>query len=172
MLAGVQGGDRVKRRTFDGIPAGHQVIQQDADTVDVAGDRCGMAGKQLGSQIQRRPDHSRVTQCIFGSSLAGAEVHQHDAAAGLAHDVLRLDIAMKDASFVDRRHGAADIDADERSLVTAEQSSCSKQSSQRQTLDPLHPQAEGSLVFIDSVHRDHVRVAHAGEQAAFLDHGL
>ena len=43
--------------------------------------------------------------------MTGAEVHQHDSAAGFAHDVLRFDVAVQEAGVVDGGQGAAQVDA-------------------------------------------------------------
>ena len=50
---------------------------------------------------------------------AGAEVHEDDAAAVLAHDVLRLDVAVHEPGRVDGGEGLAQVLADQRRLAGA-----------------------------------------------------
>ena len=115
--ARVHRGDGVKRLAFDGIPHGHEVIQEHAEAIDVAGDGGGLTVENFGRQIERSPDQPRFRQQVIRPDLAGAEIHQDDAAAGFAHDVVRFDIAMEEARLVHGRDGATDIDPDERRFL-------------------------------------------------------
>jgi hypothetical protein len=101
--ARMQRGDAVERLTFDGIPHGHEVIQQHAEAVDVAGDGGRLAIENFGRQIQRCPDQPWFRRQVLRPDLAGAEIHQDHAASGFAHDVVRLDVAMEEAGFVPAR---------------------------------------------------------------------
>ena len=107
---------------------------------------------------------------ICASDFAGAEIHEHDPAAGFAHHVVRLDVAVQQPGLVHRGHGTAQIDADERSLLCAEHAAGGERLLERQTLDELHPETDGLVVLIDAVDRHDIRVAHASQQPRFLNH--
>ena len=162
-------GDAVERLTFDRIPHGHEVIQEHAEAVDVAGDGGGLTVENFGRQIQRGPNQPWFRQQVLRPDLAGAEIHQDHAAIGFAHDVVRFDVAMEEASLVHGRDGATDINPDERRFLPSEHPPRGQNLRERETFDPLHPQADGSLVLVDAVDGDDVRMPDTREQAAFLD---
>ena len=76
--------------------------------------------EHFGRQVERRAGEARDAARAGVAQLAGAEVHQDDAAALLAHHVLRLDVAMDEAGAVDGGERAAQILADERRFARAE----------------------------------------------------
>ena len=78
----------------------------------------GAGRRRLSRQDFRRPVHrSAGDGRLIERERSGAEIHQDYAAALLAHDVVGLDVAMKQPGFVDGRQRAADVDADHRRLV-------------------------------------------------------
>ena len=84
---------------------------------------CTVAGpprKQLGRQVERRPCDAAALRNLALDDLSRAEVHQHQPAAGFAHDVLRLDVAVDQPGAVHRGHGAAQLAPDQRGLARAE----------------------------------------------------
>jgi hypothetical protein len=70
-----------------------------------------IARKQLRRHIDGRPDHAAVA-CTRRDRFTGAEIHQDDPAAGFAHYVLRLDVAVHEALDVNRGKRATDVGAD------------------------------------------------------------
>jgi hypothetical protein len=147
------------------------VIQEHAEAVNVAGDGGGLTVENLWRQIQRGPDQPWFRQQMLRPDLAGAEIHQDHAATGFAHDIVRFDVAMEETSLVHGGDGATDINPDERRFLTSEQSPRGQHLREREAFDPLHPQADGSLVLVDAVNGDDVRMPDTREQATFLDDG-
>ena len=160
--------DLLHRRAFDRISCRHEVEQQHAHAVDVAGNRRRRAVEQLRSQVQRRTGGGPRSGPL-GAKLAGPEVHEHNASAAFAHDVVRLDVAVHQSRLVHRRDGAAHVDADDRRLPWIQRAARPDDARQREALDELHPQANDAVVPIDAVDGDHVRVPDARQQPSFLD---
>ena len=100
--------------------------------------------------------------------LAGAEVHQDDAAAGLAHDVLRLDVAVQQPGAVDGRERGADVEADERGLAGAERSACLTSLVERLAAHELGPEADPAIVLLGAVDLDDVLVPQPREATGFF----
>ncbi len=140
----------------------HEVEQQDADAVDVGVDRGLPAGEELRREVQRR---ARQASCRGGARallhLSGAEVHQDETAALLAHDVLRLDVAVDETGLVDGREGAAQLLADERRLARAERALGPQELLQRAAADVLHPEPDAPVALLGAEHRHHVAMADA-----------
>ena len=90
---------------------------QDAKAVDVRHRRRRSSEEQLRGQIERRSGDLVLRRDPPGQLGAGAEVHEDDAAAVLAHDVLALHVAVQEARTVHRRQGLTEIDADPRRLA-------------------------------------------------------
>ncbi len=107
---------------------------------------------------------------VVARGLPGAEVHQHEAAALLAHHVLRLDVAVHQAGVVDGGDGAAQILADQGRFARAERTVRAQQLFERGPADQFHPQADAPFVRLGAVDGDDVVVFDAGEAAAFAQH--
>src|SRR5438477_7877649 len=106
-----------QRSAPSGKGPGDEMEEQDPDAVDVALDRRFSVGEELRREVERSPSHPR--SCLPGSLGAeppGAEIHQQDSAAILAHYVLRLDVAMKESRAMHRRERAADAQPDQGRL--------------------------------------------------------
>jgi hypothetical protein len=88
--------------------AGHEIEQEHAHAVEIRLDRRGLAFENLGREIQRRAHEPRGAAAA-AQLLAGAEVHDDDASALFAHDVLGFDVAMEQAHRVDRRQRRTDV---------------------------------------------------------------
>src|SRR5262245_43677250 len=98
-------------RGLDREATGNQVVEQHSERVNVALNGGWRTLENLWCKIERRPLDLAVIWCI--PELAGAEVHENDAAAiRRAHHVLRLDIAMDDVRFMHRGERAAYLFAD------------------------------------------------------------
>ena len=161
-------GDSLERRTRDGPIPGHEMEQQHTHAVDVARNCGDGTVKELRGEIERGARGTPARRPV-SAHFACAEIHQHDAAARLAHHVLRLDVTMNEARFMNRRDGAAQVDPDERCLARPEHSACRQHSGEREPVDELHPQPDNAVVLIHSINRDDVRVPHARKQTRFPD---
>ena len=144
----------------------HQVEQQHANTVDIALDRRLLAPEDFWSQIEGRPDHAVRS----GQLLACTEIHQHDPAALLAHDVLRLHVAMQETGAVNGGECGAYVKPDDRGFATTQRSTCLNQFLERGPADELHPQADTPSVFFGAVHLHHVLVSESREPPRFAEH--
>ena len=147
------------RRGDDRKLAGDEVEEQDADAIEIALDRGFLASEDLGRQIQRRPDEAAGA----GEILASPEVHEDDAPACLAHDVLRLDVAVQQPGAVDRRERSADIQADECRLARTERSTIGDELLERLASDELRPETDATVMFLGAVDLHDVLVAETGQ---------
>ncbi len=154
-----------QRLAFDGMAAGEQEEQEHANRVDVAGGRRPGAGQQLRCHVERRALPGRRMGVV--DAVRPAEVHQHDASADFAHHVGGLDVAMDQGVRVQRRHGAADVDADAGRLARAHRPAGDDGVGQRLAVDQLHPQARLAAVVLGAVDGDDVRVTDPGQGAGF-----
>ena len=101
--------------------------------------------------------------------VAGAEVHQDDATAVLAHDVAGGHIAMQQPGAVHRGQRATQVRADARGLARAQRALLLDDLLQRAAADELHPDADRAVARFGAVDRDDVRMAHARQEPAFVD---
>lgn len=144
-----------------------EAVEQDAEAVDVAA-----LGRRLSCQHFRR--HVKrgpcpvVARAPFLERPSRAEVHHEHAAAALADDVARLDVAVQQASRVHGRQGAGQLDAGQQRFFDAEAPVAFDHLVERVAGDQLHPHAGHAIMRVRAVNRDDVRVAEAGEEAAFL----
>ena len=134
---------------------------------------CGEASapEHFRGQIERRAgDRGGLHGFVVLEQQAGAEIHQHEPSALFADDVLRLDVAMDEAGGVDRRQRPAQVLAEQRRLAPAEGALPLEQLFEGVAADELHPQPDAAVVGVDAVHGDHVAVADAGQEPAFVQH--
>ena len=110
-------------RAFDRVRLCDQVVQQDAQCVDVGGLRPRPSAEHLRRQIQRctreiaeaRPQH----RLIGFQVLPAPEIHEHGSAALLAHHIVGFDVAVHQSRAVHSRQRAAQIQTDECRLARA-----------------------------------------------------
>ena len=138
--------------------------EQDAEAVEIALGRRRCAGQYLGREIHRRAGN---TGRIGTLRTAGAEVHQNDSSAFLAHDVLRFDVAVHESLMVYRGERPTQIDADRRSFAAAEWTMRAEPGLQRLPVHQLHPEPCTPIADVGAVDGDHVRVAHLRQRAGF-----
>ncbi len=154
----------------DRIRAADQIEEQHADAVDIGSNRCRLSRDHFGRHVHRRSGHrSRRAERGGHTILAGAEIHQDDPSADLAHDVLRLDVAVEQSRLVDGGNRSADVDPDERRLLRAERTLIAEDARERASLDEFHPQSDPPVAPFHAVHRNEVGMADAREQSSFLD---
>ncbi len=151
----VHGGEPVH-----GVGARGQVVEQHTDAVDVGHRRAHGAREGLGRQVERRPGRALARRLVDLHVGAGAEVHEHGAAAGGPHHVLRLDVAVQHLQPVHRRQRAADVDADVHRLLGAERPVLRDQVLQRAAANQLHREAHLLADPLGAEHADHVVVPH------------
>ena len=157
-------------RPGHGIAARDQVEEQRAERVDVGALIAPVAREAApapcnsGVPVMPRPRSSRGLVVV-----AGAEIHQHHAAAFFAHHVAGRDVAMQEPGAVHRGQRAAQVRADGGRLARAQAALLLDEPMQRRAADELHPDADAPVAGLGAVHRDHVRMAHAGEQASLVD---
>src|SRR5438128_437395 len=96
--------------------------------------------------ILRRRLAASVAGCAARRVAARAEIHEHDAAAVGAHDVLRLDVAMQKARRMNGRERAAQVDANCGRLARAERTRGSELLLERDAAHELHPEADAVVV--------------------------
>src|SRR4030095_6010520 len=137
----------------------HRVIEKHTETVDVGEFRAPLAAKDFRGEIKRRPREIDIRRRVDGLKpeiLAGAEIHQHCPAAGLTHDVARLDVAMNQPGCVNGRERLAEVGGNQRGLVRAERSLLAQLRGERTSLDELHPDTDVSLDDVSAVDTDDV----------------
>ena len=103
---------------------------------------------------------------------AGAEIHEDDASAVLAHDVLGLDVAVHQAGGVHGREGLAEVLPDERGFARAAGAFVDENLRQRPAANELHAQPGAAVPLLGIVHDDHVRVLDARQRARFVQHAV
>ncbi len=107
-----------------------------------------------------------------GEVLARSEVHEDDAAAAFAHDVLRFDVAMEEARAVHRCRARTDIEAHERGFARAKRPAALDHLLERLAAHELRPQADAAVVFLGAVDLDDVLVAQACQPPRFVHQPL
>src|SRR5579864_1426699 len=103
--------------------------------------------------------------------MARSEVHQHDPATRLAHDVLRFDVAVEQTRLVHGAERSAQVDADGDDLLGGYRASLSNERGERVSVDEFRPDADAPIDAFGTMHRDHVRVPDTRQEAAFLNGG-
>ena len=95
-------------------PAGEELVEHEAERVDVAPRRDLAAGELLGRHVGRRAGAQRLRR----PTRRQAEVGDADPAAAVEHDVRRLQIAMEHAAVVRGGESRADLPRElERALL-------------------------------------------------------
>ncbi len=160
-----------RARAVERIRSGHQVIEQDAERVEIRLRRWLMPIEQFRRHVERRADVPALQSVADLLELdPGAEIHQDDPPAFVAHHVVRLDVAVHQAGAVHRRERARQVEADQRRFAGAEGALLAHHLLQRAPANQLHPQADLALPSIRAVNRDHVLMADPREQSRLLDH--
>jgi hypothetical protein len=142
------------------------VIQQYPEAVDVALHGGRSAGQDFRRQIQRRARHVSGTVVQLA---ARAEVHEHDASIFRAGDVLRLDVAVKQARCVDGGYRATQLDSDPDHIAGSKRRSQFDLLLESLTADQLRRQADPIANLFGAVDGDDVRMTDLGEKAPFPD---
>ena len=111
----------LERSRFNWKRPGQHEEQQHAQAVNVARRARVLEAEDLGRHVGRRADDLEARGSVRLAELSsGAEVHEDDAAAVLAHHVLRLDVAVNDADAMDGTERAAHVVAEIPGFIGAE----------------------------------------------------
>jgi len=121
--------------------AGEQLVEDEAESVEVASHRRLAAGELLRRHVGRGPLSGRRA-FDRGRPPRQAEVGDPGAPAAVDHDVCRFEVAVDDALIVRRREPGADLPGELRRLVA------------RQSADPEQQRREVLAVHV--LHRDEV----------------
>ena len=143
--------------------------QQYAEAIKIALRRRRLAGQHFGREIHGRSRHSG---CAGALRAAGAEVHQDDAAAVLAHDVLSLDVAVHQPCRMDGRKRAAEIDRRSPPPHRLPSDRARQATLECLSLDQFHPEPGASVAHVSAVNRDDVRMTNLRERARFEEESL
>ena len=161
----------VERTPGDWEFAAHHVVEQHAKAVHVALYGLTFALEYFRSEIDRCPFDWR-TVSNGAHQRRCAEVHQDDPAAGLAHDVLRLDVAVQEARLVDGPERLAQIEAQDRGFLGAVGALCLDDLFQRAAIDEFHPEADRPSGAVGTENPDHVGMIDAREKPRLVDGGV
>ncbi len=151
----------------DWIRAGHKMVEKDAETVDIALDSGLPPAQNLRRQVERRS--GEIGSRIVRELASRAKVHQHDAPVLGSHHVVRLDVPMQQARAVYGGHRTTELEADVHRLSDGGLCRLLKDLLQGVAANELHPEADLVANLLGAMNGDHVGVAHAGEQAPFVD---
>ena len=161
--------DITQASRLDWVRAGHQVVEKDAETVDIALHGGLSAAKNLRRQIEGRPGEIRGG--VVRELASRAKVHQHGPAVFSQHHVLGLDVTMEQALVVHGRDCLTELNADLNSFRPAEHFAIVDDLLERAAPNEFHPETDPSSDLLGAVDRDDVRMTDAREQPAFLDDG-
>ena len=110
--------------------AGEQLVEHEAERVDVAADRDLAAGELLGRHVGRRAGAKR-----FACDAGETEVGDAHASGGIEHHVRGFEIPMDDVALVRGGEAGADLPRDLESALLGE----SADPSQQRATDPRRP---------------------------------
>ena len=115
---------RVSRRDAVRLPAREQLVQHDAERIDVARGRDAAAAHLLGARVLGGHEphlgsglRGRLGRAVGLEQLGDAEVEQLRHARGGDEDVAGLDVAVHDEALVRVLHGAADLPEEREAAV-------------------------------------------------------
>ena len=163
--------DGVDGAALVGIAPAHEVIQQHADAVDVAGRRRRRAAQGLRRAVERRP-HRGCLVVARTLRQPGAEVHQDDPPGVLADDVAGLDVAMHEPVGVDDCQRAAHVLDDHGRLAIVHRALRRDHRIHRLAAEELHDEAEPALVLLDVQHADDVGMRDLGKRTPLAQQAL
>ena len=101
-----------------------------------------------------------------GAIYPKSEVHEHDSAAVLPHDVLRLDVTVRKVHRMQGGQAAADIDTDKGRFSGAECAVPVEPMLQGCAANQLHPQADTAVLCRHAVNGNDIGVASCGRRRA------
>ena len=145
------------RHGLDRAPARVQLVEDEAERIEVAPDRGALAGELFGRHVSRRP-----RKVLGRGGLAGhrgqPEVRDARAAPAVEHDVGGLQVPVEDAAVVRRRQPGADLPRHVERLVRRKTSDALEQRGEVLAVDVLHREEVLAVDLGDVVHPAHVGV--------------
>src|SRR5262249_21552645 len=157
--------DIAECRAVDRIIAGDQVINEHANAIYVAARGCRFAFEDLRRHVNRRTGNFK--QVSWSRLAAGAEVHQHDPAAWLAHPVSRFDVSVDEAGNVDGGKGTADTLPNQHRFARIKRASSTELRLERLPLNKPHAQPHTIAVRLDAEDADDIVVPDPGKRSSF-----
>ena len=145
----------------------YQLEEQHSQTVEVAGRRGPGPLQHFGGHIKRCACR-RVPPRPLGVA-AGAEIHQYYPAAGFAHDVVGLHVAMNQSGPVDGGERAAEVEPDEGRFARADRTAVHELLLERAAREQLHRNADNAVDDVRTIDGDDVRMPEPRHQLAFRD---
>ena len=149
-------GDELRQvASFERAAPGEELVEDEAERVDVAARRDFAAGELLGRHVGGRAGAQR-----FAGRSRQAEIGDADPAVAVEHDVGGLQIAMDDAAIVRRGQARAHLPRDLDRAVLRKAADAAEQRRQILAVDVLHRQERVTLELADVVDAAHVGVRH------------
>jgi hypothetical protein len=130
-----------------------ELVQHEAERVDVAARRDFRAGELLGRHVGRRAGAER-----FPRRARKAEVGDADAAVAVQHDVRRLEVAVHDAAVVRGGQPGADLPRELDRAILREAPDAAEQRREILAVHVLHREKRVAFVLADVVHAADVRM--------------
>ena len=134
-------------RPLNGAPAGEELVQQQAEAVDVAAHRDLAPLQLLRRHVGRRARPDVVARKRLGQG-GEAEVGDADVALAVEHHVRGLEVAVEDALLVRGGEPAAELARDFEGLVGRQ--------------PPDAPHERGEVLAVDELHREEQVVVRLG----------
>ena len=163
-----------ERRRLEGLAPCEELVENEAERIDVALDGSALARELLGRHVGGRPGDLGAALVVVDAD-GEAEVGDLRAAAAVDHDVAGLEVAVQHALVVRRGEARAHLARDLDRLVLGKPPDAAQERGQILAVDVLHGEEVPPLDLADVVDaadvgvRDAARVAHLGVEA--LDPG-
>ncbi len=123
LLLGVLAPPLGERRRLERLPSGEELVEDEAERVDVALDRRALARELLGRHVGGRARDLRAALVVVDAD-GEPEVRDLRAAASVDHDVAGLQVAVEHALVVRRGETRAELARDLDRLVLREAVRC------------------------------------------------
>ncbi len=145
--------------------AGEELVQHEAERVEVAADRDLLARQLLGCHV----DGSAGAHLGHGGEAEVGELHP---SATVEHDVGRLEVAVQHALVVGRGQPGAQLAGDLDRLVLGQAADAAQQRRQILAVDVFHRQVVVPLGFANVEHPTDVRVRHLARRPHLVEQEL
>ena len=150
--------------SVEGAFAGEDLVEHEAERIDVAAGGDLGSSELLGCHVGRRARTNRLT-----GGARQAEVGDAHASGSIDHHVGRLEVAMHDAPFMRRGKAGADLPGDFESALLREAADPAEQRRQVLAVHVLHREERVAVHLVDVVDAADVRM---GDLARHPDFGV
>jgi hypothetical protein len=127
-----------------------------------------VASQQLRCHVDRRPRRHHPTVRKLG---ANSKIHQHDATVVFDHDVVSLDIPMKETDLVNGGERRTQLSTDLCDALRREKPLFAHQRIERAPAQQLHADDGRPLELVDVVNGRHAAVTYSRQSACLVDDG-